>query len=77
MSEIRIKLRDYLEDQERARRDWMAATFATKDDLGTLRQEVAGLRGQRQAAWGAAGTFVGAVIVGLLSFLGIRVPGGQ
>lgn len=84
--EVRISLRDYLEEQERGRREWMSATFATKDDLDPVRQDVAVLKndvaaikatGPRAATWGAAGTFVGGIVVAVLAFFGIKLPGSQ
>ena len=75
MNDVHIPLREYLADQERSRREWMSATFATKDDLAPLRAEVSSIKGKAQMTWGAAGTFVGGLIVGVASFFGIK-PGG-
>lgn len=81
--DLRIPLRDYLDDKFSEQRDWMAATFATKDDLAVIRQDVAVLNARdvnssRKAAgaWGAAGTFVGGAILSVLAYFGVG-PGAR
>ena len=69
---MRIPLREYLTEQETLRREWMAATFATKGDVAEIRAEVTAIKGRAQMTWGAAGTFVGGLVVAVLSFLGIK-----
>lgn len=71
MSDVRIPLREYLEEQEIHRREWMRSTFATKDDLAEVKREVSSIKGQRQAVWGAAGTFVGGLVVAVLQLFGV------
>ena len=78
-SEVHIPLRDYLDDKDRDLRRWMSATFATKDDLASVRSDVR-VMNERDASesrkvaatWGGAGTMLGAAIVAVLAFFGIR-----
>jgi hypothetical protein len=79
MNEIRVPLRDYLDDKDRDLRRWMAATFATKDDLANVRSDVRVLterdvRESRKvaAAWGGAGTMIGGALVAVLAYFGIK-----
>ena len=79
MMEVRVPLRDYLDDKDRDLRRWMSATFSTKDDLAIVRSDVRALterdvRESRRAAatWGGAGTAVGAAVVAVLAYFGIK-----
>lgn len=78
MNDVHIPLREYLEEKDENLRRWMAATFATKDDLGLLRLDVTALnRDAREsrkvaATWAGAGTTVGAALVMVLSYFGVK-----
>lgn len=78
-SDVRIPLREYLEEKDESLREWMRATFATKDDVGLLRLDVSALihrdvRESRRVAatWGGAGTMIGGALVAVLAYFGIR-----
>lgn len=79
MNEVHIPLREYLDEKDESLRRWMVEKFATKDDVGLLRLDVSALthrdvRESRKVAatWGGAGTAIGAAVVTVLAYFGIR-----
>lgn len=90
--DVQVPLRTYLEEKFEDQAKWMLATFATKDDVASLRTEIAVIKtqataeasaeakqGARKVAGlaGAGGTFFGALIVAVLAAIGIRLPNPQ
>lgn len=73
--EVHVPLREYLEEKFNG--------LPTKDEVAAIALKVVVIEtqiaaiqnaGPKAATWGAAGTFVGGLVVGILSFLGIKPP---
>ena len=76
--DVRIPLREYLDEKFEEQSKWMLSTFATKEDVAAVREDVAVLK-DRDAnadrkiagAWGGAGAILGGAIVTVLAYFGI------